>query len=214
MSEAALLDRDRRLAWARPGSSHDRNVRIAQVALPSLVGALVAVLAIAPLAKRQEISFVLSKDRVAMATERMRVARAQYRGQDDKGQAFTLDAGSAVQTTSKDPVVQLGNLAARLDTPSGPATIKAPTARYDMDAERLQIDGAMTFASADGYRLSASNVAADLKTRKLTSRSPVSGQMPIGNFSAGNMAADLDARSVVLGGRARLRIVQRAVRGR
>ena len=106
MSEAAVLDRDKRLRWARPGSGHDRNVRLARVGLPAFVGALAAVLAIAPLTQRAEVSFVLSKDKVAMAKERMRVSRAQYRGQDDKGQAFTLNAGSAVQATSRSPVVR------------------------------------------------------------------------------------------------------------
>jgi len=214
MSEAAGLERDRRLRWARPGSSHDRNVRVARVALPAFVGALAAVLAIAPLTQRAEMSFVLSKDRVAMAKERMRVSQAQYRGEDDKGQAFTLNAGSAVQTTSRIPVVELGKLSAELASASGLATIVAPQARYNLDSEKLDVNGPLTYSSTDGYKLSTSNVAADLNTRQLSSASPVSGQMPLGSFSAGNIKADLGARTVTLGGRARLHIVQGAIRAR
>jgi lipopolysaccharide export system protein LptC len=209
MSEAAALGRDKRLRWARPGSSHDRNVRVARVALPAFVGALAAILGIAPLTQRAEMSFVLSKDRVAMAKERMRVTQAQYRGQDDKGQGFILNAGSAVQATSQVPVVQLGNLSAELQSDTGPATIVAPQARYNLDSEKLDVNGPMTYQSADGYKLSTSNVGADLNTRRVGSDSPVSGQMPLGTFSAGNIRVDLGARTVVLGGRARLHVRQR-----
>ncbi len=213
MSDAAALGRDKRMRWARPGSRHDRNVRVARVALPAFVGALAAILAITPLTQRAEVSFVLSKDRVAMAKERMRVTQAQYRGQDDKGQGFVLNAGSALQSTSKEPVVQLGNLSAELSSVTGPSTIIAPQARYNLDSEKLDVNGPLTYQSADGYKLSTSNVGADLNTRQLSSASPVAGQMPLGSFSAGNIKVDLGERTVTLGGRARLHIVQGAIRG-
>lgn len=208
MSDAAVIGRDKRLRWARPGSSHDRRLGFARIALPSAVGALAALLVIAPLANRAEVSFVLKKDGVAMAPERMRVTQAQYRGQDDKGQPFVLTAGSAVQASSRQPVVRLGDLSARLATDTGPAVLAAPTARYDLDSQKLQVDGPLTFATQDGYRIATSNVGADLNRRTLSSSSPVSGQLPVGNFSAGSLSADLNARTVTLGGRARLRIVQ------
>lgn len=214
MSDAAAATRDRRKLWARPGSSQDGWVKVARVALPSAVGALAAVLGMAPLAKRQELSFVLSKDHVAMARERMRVTRAQYRGQDNKGQAFVLDAGSAVQATSKIPVVQLGDLSARLALTNGPATLSAPKAQYNMDAQKLKVDGLLTVSTADGYHLTTNNVGADLVKQTLASDSPVQGQMPLGSFTAGNMRADLATHTVSLGGRAHLHIVQGGVRGR
>jgi lipopolysaccharide export system protein LptC len=218
MSDAVRLgrdaERDRRLRWARPGSSHDRNVRVARVVLPAFVGALAAVLAIAPLTQRAEMSFVLAKDRVDMAMERMRVTQARYRGQDDKGQAFTLNAGTAVQATSKSPVVELGNLSAELASATGKSTLVAPQARYNLDSEQLDVNGPLTYSSTDGYKLSTSNVAADLNTRQLSSDAPVTGDMPVGRFSAGNIRADLGKRTVTLGGRARLHIVQGAIRAR
>ena len=212
MSDAALLGRDRRLRWARPGSAHDRNIRIAQIILPSAVGALAAVLAIAPLTKRAEISFVLAKDKVAMATERMRVEKAQYRGQDDKGQPFSLNAGSAVQASSKTPIVRLGDLSAALQTENGPAMLVAPHADYDMDAQQLIVDGPLAVTGADGYRMQLSNVGADLRSRIVSSKSAVEGQIPLGHFTAGSISADIGARTVTLGRRAHLHIVQRAVR--
>lgn len=206
--------RDRRERWAKPGSKHDRNVRIARIALPSAIGALAAVLAISPLTKREEVSFVLDKNKVAVAKERMRVTQANYQGQDDSGQPFSISAASAVQPTSKTPVVQLGGIAAKMQFENGETALAAPAARYDMDAERLKVDGPLTVTAADGYRLETRDVTADLNTRTLSSDQQVDGKIPLGRFSAGNLRANLGTRTVVLAGRARLHIAQGAARAR
>lgn len=214
MSELAIQARDTRRVWARPGSSHDHLVRTLNRVLPVMIGALVAVLVVAPLAKRNEISFVLAKDKVDMAKERMRLTRASYRGDDDQGRPFSLDAGSAVQATSKVPVVQLNDLSARILLDDGPGVLRAPNAHYNTDDRQLQIDGAMTYQSQGGYRLETHNVLASLPAKTLTSNQPVQGRMPLGTFSGNRMSADLNSRTVTLSGGARLHIVQGAAKGR
>lgn len=214
MSEAAIADRDARLVWARPGSGHDRMVRAAKRVLPAIIGALVAILAIAPLAKRNEISFLLSKDKVDLASERMRASEAVYRGEDGKGRPFSLRAGSAIQKSSSVPVVQLQELSARILLDDGPALLRTPNAAYDMDSDRIRVPGALLFETGDGYRMTTRGVGVDLKTRRMVSDSPVEGRVPVGTFSANRMVADLDARTVRLEGRARLHIKQGGIRGR
>ena len=214
MSDAATLDRDKRIVWARPGSAHDRLIRVLRLVLPVMIGALAAILVIAPLAKRSEISFLLAKDKVDMATERMRVSEAMYRGEDAKGHPFTLSAGAAVQKSSKAPVVELMDLSAQITLDDGLAMLRTAGAAYDMNREIVRVPGALQFQSADGYRMDTSAVGVDLKARTIISDGAVTGQMPLGTFSAGSMRADLNARTVALTGRARLRIVQGAVRGR
>lgn len=208
MSEGAGLQRSALQRWAAPGGAHDRLIAIARVALPSIIGVLSAGLIFVPLANRSEVSFVLDKNKVEVAKERMRVSAATYRGEDSKGQPFELRAGSAVQASSRDPVVRLQDLSANIALSDGPATLRADRGRYDMDREIVSIDGPVTFTSADGYKLQTRDVAVGLKTRKLASGGPVTGQMPLGNFSANSLQADLGARVVTLNGRARLHIVQ------
>lgn len=162
----------------------------------------------APLAMRSEVSFVLAKDNVQVAKERMRVTAATYRGEDSKGQPFQMTAGSAVQATSSDPVVKLSNLTASIALKDGPATLHADAGRYDMDREIVSIVGPVVFSSTDGYRLETRDVAVGLKTRKLASGGPVDGKMPLGSFSADSIQADLAAHTVTLDGRARLHIEQ------
>ena len=105
MSEAATRERLFRQHWAVPGSSHDRLASFAKIALPSAVGALIAILAFAPLDKEGDASFILDKNQVDNAPERMRVEAARYVGEDNRGQKFSIEAASAVQRSSDVPIV-------------------------------------------------------------------------------------------------------------
>ena len=212
MPDAFVLARTPRQKWALPKGRHDAVIRVARVLLPSLIGVLSAGLVMAPLLAGREVSFVLAKDTVAIAKERLRVTAALYRGEDSKGQPFALRAGSAVLVSSKDPVVRLKDLRAEIRLDDGPAMIAANAGRYDMDREVVSVDGPIRFNAANGYELLTRDVVVSLKTRKVASGGAVSGRMPLGSFSGGRLAADLSARTVVLDGGARLHIVQGAAR--
>jgi lipopolysaccharide export system protein LptC len=214
VSESADRARSVRHRWALPGSNRDLLIRIARIVLPIAILALLILLAVAPVTVGADISFVLSKDRVDVAQERMRVTEALYRGEDSKGQAFALRAASAVQATSRDPVVKLSDLSARIQMEDGPASIDAKSGRYDMTSEKVMIDGPVVFRSADGYALQTRDVTVNIRTRQVASGGAVDGRMPLGTFSGGQMTADLGTRIVTLGGRARLHIVQTRSRGR
>jgi lipopolysaccharide export system protein LptC len=76
----------------------------------------------------------------------------------------------------------------------------------------VDVVGPVRVVGPDGYRLETRDVTVDLKQRTMTSHGPASGAMRLGQFQAGRLSADLDQRTVVLGGGARLKIVQGAVR--
>jgi len=212
VSERADLDRTMRRMWAASGSSHDKVVRILRYGLPLVIGVVAAVLVFSPFTQRAEISFLLSKDKVEMAKERMKVTRAEYRGQDAKGQPFALLAGSAVQKSSAEPIVRMTDLSGAIKLADGPATIVAEDSAYNMDTEKVAVPGLLRVKSAGGYRIDASNVAVDLKTRSLIGQNGVNGTLNIGTFSANQLTADLDKRIVRLQGNARLRINQGVIK--
>ena len=212
MSERADLDRTMRRLWATSGSSHDRVVRILRFGLPLVIGIVAAVLVFSPFTQRSEISFLLAKDKVDMATERMKVTRAEYRGQDAKGQPFALLAGSAVQKSSAEPIVRMTDLSGAIRLTDGPATIVARNSAYNMETEKVAVPGLVQVKGAGGYRIDASNVSIDLKMRTLTGQGGVNGTLNIGNFSANQLSADLDQRIVRLQGNARLRINQGVIK--
>ncbi|NTS66136.1 LPS export ABC transporter periplasmic protein LptC [Sphingomonas sp. HHU CXW] len=209
MSASARGVRSPRQQWARPGGRHDRLIRTSNWLIPASIGVLTAFLVMAPLTMAGDVSFVLDKNKVEVAKERMKLQSATYRGTDAKGQPFELDAGSAVQKSSAEAVVRIQQMAAAIQLQDGPARLTAPTARYDMDAEKVRVDGPIAVRAPNNYSLDTSSADVDLKTRQLTSTAPVTGTVRQGNFSANSMSADLESRTVRLNGNARLRIVPR-----
>src|SRR6186713_961502 len=207
MSEQADQIRDRRRAFAAPGSQLDRAVRVLAVALPALVGVVVATMLIAPLSPRGEVSFILDRKKVDVAENRLRVDNAMYRGEDKRGRPFSLSAGEAVQASALVPEVRLEDLTARMLLSEGPAVLRAAAGRYNIESQRVAVDGELRFVAADGYRMSARGVALDLPDRSLHGKGGIAGSVPAGTFRADGIAADLDARTVTLSGDAHLRMV-------
>ena len=207
MTRAAEQMRTRRQAFAAPGGSLDAIVRALALGLPALVGVVAAMMLITPLSPRGEISFLLDRNKVAIAEDRLRVDDAMYRGEDDKGRPFSLAAGSAVQRSSTLPLVEMDRLTARIVLPDGPAVLEAPSGTYDIADRQVAVPGLVRFTAADGYRMQAGNVTIDLPGRVLQGSGRVSGAIPAGTFEADRMRVDLGERSVSLVGNARLRMV-------
>ena len=209
MSEAAVSVRSARQIWAAPGSSHDRVIGVLRLALPVLIGVLAAFLVMMPLAGSGDVSFLLDKNKVEVAKERLRIQAATYRGEDGKGQPFQLTAGSAIQKSSAEPIVQLNQLAATILLADGPANLVAGHGRYNIDSQQVMLDGPLRFNATGGYQLDTNDATVDLKTRKMRSGGAVTGTVPQGTFSASRLTADLENHVVTLDGNARLRIVPR-----
>ncbi len=211
-------------------------VRFLAVILPAGVGVIAAVMILAPLSPRGEISFMLDRHKVQTTNERIRVTAANYRGEDDQQRPFMVSAGSADQADSSVPVINLRDLVARIELADGPAELSAQGGTYnystqsvgvvgpvnftasgyrlaatdvtiDLRAQRVGAGGPVIFTAADGYRLSATNVAIDLRSRRVSGSGGISGAIPAGTFSANSIDANLGERSVTLVGNARLHMV-------
>lgn len=208
---APLLSRRQRAAL--PGSSHDRRMTVLKWLLPAAAVMIGLAILIWPLLSVQEFSFLLAKDQVAVSRERLRVNRAEYRGKTTAGEAFAISAGSALQKSSAVPIVELTTLRAQLDGRDGPAQVTAPSGRYFLGEDRLEVAGPVELRSDGGYRLDADTVFVDLKRRRVNTRTPVKGKLPMGNFRADRMSGDLAGNRVSLAGNVHLRINQRSGRG-
>lgn len=212
MSEAADRKHEQLRHWAEPGSRHDAVIRAVKFGLPILIVGLLVLLAIAPFDRRGDVSFILDKNEVEQARERMKVEKARYTGEDNKGQRFLIVADRAVQRSSNVPVVMIEGMQARLDLARGPLSIAALRGSYDLEQEKVAVHGPIRVVGPDGYQLATRDVTVDLDKRIMQSGGRVSGTMPLGRFEAGSLNADLDERIVRLDGGVRLKIVQGAVR--
>lgn len=202
-SEAKAL-RGKRQHFAAPGGSHDKLVYFLARALPMAVGVIAALMVITPLSPRGEISFLLDRNKVAMIDERLSVDNAMYRGQDNEGRPFSLTAGEAVQRSSREGIVRMNELVARIVLPEGPARISADAGAYDIDQEVMSVIGPLRLTAADGYRMTANDVSVNLQTRQMVGTGGVEGAVPAGTFRADRIEADLSERTVTLIGNARL----------
>lgn len=212
MSELANQERATKQRWAVPGSSHDRLVRFAKIALPSAVGVVIAFLAMAPLENRGDVSFILDKNEVENVPERMRVEQARYTGEDNRGQKFQITAERALQRTSEQPIVDIWGMLARFGLSQGPVTVAANQGQYNLDEQKVDVPGPVRVNGPEGEQLVTRNVTVDLKKNTMTSEGGVAGRMELGQFQAGRLRADLNTGTVVLDGGTRLKIVQGAVR--
>jgi lipopolysaccharide export system protein LptC len=208
MSELAVAERRRKQGWAAPGGFHDKLMTALKVGLPTLIGLLLAYLAVAPLTRSREISFLLDKNKVDVAGERMKVQTAQYRGQDNSGRPFTISAQSAVQVSTHDPLVRIAGVRGDIVLTDGPAGLTADKGLYNLEKEQVSVVGPVIVSAPDNYRLLTNDVVIDLNSKKLQSQRSVQGTMPLGTFEAGQLQADLEQRTVTLDGRARLQIRQ------
>ncbi|EGD57687.1 hypothetical protein Y88_3013 [Novosphingobium nitrogenifigens DSM 19370] len=207
MTSLAERMRSRRQVKAAPGGSHDRMVRFLAVTLPGMIGALLAVMLISPLTPRGEISFLLDRTKVAIVEDRMRVLGAMYRGEDDHGRTFSITAGSAVQHTARENLVQMRDITARVLLDDGPAILTTDAGTYDFGQQDIFVPGALNLQTSDGYRMMTKGATIDLDHRRLVSTQPVEGRIPTGTFNADRITADLGTRIVTLDGHAHLRMV-------
>ncbi len=204
-AQADTLRNDRR-AFAAPGGAHDRLISRLAKLLPAAIGVIAALMILTPLAPRGEVSFLLDRNKAAIAEDRLRVNNAMYRGQDTRGRPFSLTAGEAVQRSASEPIVRLNDLEARILLNQGPAVLSARSGSYNLDQERVAIDGLVQFRAADGYRMVARDVSIDLENKTLLGDGRVEGAIPAGTFSANRIVADLSERTITLAGNARLRM--------
>ncbi|MGN6496839.1 MAG: LPS export ABC transporter periplasmic protein LptC [Tsuneonella sp.] len=196
--------RSARQHFAAPGGSHDKLVGFLAKVLPMAVGVIAALMVITPLSPRGEVSFLLDRNKVALVSDRLRVDHAMYRGADDKGRPFSLTAGNAVQRSSQEGLVRMTDLVARILLPDGPAKLAAQAGVYAIRDQIMSVIGPVQLTAADGYSMTARDVSINLPARRMVGTGGIDGAVPAGTFSADRLVADLDARTVMLDGHARL----------
>ncbi|ANU06919.1 LPS export ABC transporter periplasmic protein LptC [Paraurantiacibacter namhicola] len=207
MSEAADRIRTRRQQFAAPGSALDKTVRTLAWLLPALVGSVLAMMVITPLSPRGEVSFLLDRNKVDIADNRLSVENALYRGQDGQGRPFSIGADEAVQRSASVPVVLMRELQARILLQGGPASLVADKGFFQLEEDSVTIDGMVQFVASDGFTMQARNVTVDLADKTMRGSGGISGAVPAGTFSANAINADLETRTISLDGNARMRMV-------
>lgn len=194
-----------------PGGALDRWMVPLKRLLPFIAAATLIGVLVLTLSARQEFSFIVSKDKVARSSERLRVTRAVYRGADSKGRPFSVSAGEAVQRSSATPIVEMRDLLANMTLSGGRARVRATSGLYDIEHDRLTLNGPVD-AVQGGYSLNTGRVVLDVPAEHVVSDGPVTGRSRLGQFTAAHLDADVVGERLVLSGGARLHIARRTAK--
>lgn len=183
-----------------PDSAHDYLVRAIRIIFPMVIVALITFLILTPLTVNDEFSFVLAKENVGVAPERLRVTDALYRGHDGKGRPFSLKAGSAVQKSSDVPILDMEDFVGRIILNSGPAILSGKRGSYNLDSEVMRVNGPLQYESQAGNEFTASNVEIRLRNQNFESFDKVKGKTEFGTFNADKLRGALGTREIMLSG--------------
>ena len=131
----------------------------------------------------------------------------RFRGAD----GYRLDAGAAVIDLKTQTLVSREPLS--FASADG-RRVTAGAATVDLNKRTVASDAPVTVAAPGGYELRTGNAAVAFGERRVLSGQGgrVAGRLPLGTFTAGTMELDAEGQSVVLGGGARLHIVQGAIK--
>jgi len=186
-------------------TAYDTYVRIMRVALVAASAALAGALALWPLLRDEERSFVLNEEAMRPGDEAVRIVGPTYRGTDDRDRMFTIAAERAVQASPDDPIVTLEGIDAYMELDADrSAAVQAAGGIYDTREETVRVPGGMTVTTSDGYRLEGRAATVDLAGKMVSSDQPVSGRGPLGRIQAERFSLDIDGRKAVFEGNVRM----------
>jgi lipopolysaccharide export system protein LptC len=184
---------------------------ILKIALPALIGVVLAFLFFAPLEDKQEVSFLLDKNKVADRAERLRVAALSIAARTMQGRPFVLSARSAVQQTSAIQVVDISDMNAQiqLERP-GPARRDRRAIRHGRD--QVDVVGPDPFTPPTAYRWARTTSTSICATTPWPAAAPSRARCRSASSAPASSRSICPNRRVVLTGRARLHIVQGGLR--
>ncbi|MCB1521361.1 MAG: LPS export ABC transporter periplasmic protein LptC [Hyphomicrobiaceae bacterium] len=175
-----VLEADRS-RFVRRAQRHSLLVRISRIALPVLAIAIVIYYASAILDVAGWRNGLARLEIPRVLPEHLRMNNPRYRGFNDDGSEYLVEAKSAQQDLKKPNIVLLNAITGTLTRPDKTKTyLTAKSGTYSTETERLTLTGGIRITSDDGAW--ARLIAADVEPKKglINSRQPVA----VGNKSA------------------------------
>lgn len=183
------------------GGPYDRFVAAMRIGLPAAAAALVLVTLGWLAFKPQESSFVLSRDRVDISPERLRMEQPRYFGADSSGRPFVVEAQSALQEAGETEIVSLTGIEANMQLQDATQlVVQSNRGVFFMSAKKLALVGDVDLKASNGYHLRTADAELDLDSHIATGERPVIGSGPLGHFRASAFTADIDQGRVLFRG--------------
>lgn len=166
-------DRQRRRRAFQAARRHSRWVRRLRILLPSAGG--LAVLAFAGIAQfKLPENLDLSAARLSVTPSSIIMDRPHLKGFDEKNQEYSVQADRAVQALANPNAVSLEKIIATIGKAGKVgATITAESGDYDRGKSTMQLHGAISVDSPEGYSVRMTDADIDLGAGTMVSPNPV-----------------------------------------
>ncbi len=185
---------------------YSRAVLMGKLALPVVAFGLVAIIALWPYLQKEEIASTIGFLRGAVGEQGLpTMVNPRYTGVDKDNQPFAVTADIAHNLVLDTTHVELEMPKADITTNAGSwMVVTAETGVYDKDGKSLDLAGKVNLFYDEGYELNTNELHVDIHARTAESRSPVSGQGPIGDILSEGFRLNNVTRVIVFSGKARL----------
>lgn len=183
---------------------HSSRVRTMRLILPVLALGVVVILMTwkgdnAPVAPvpRTEIS--------PQTVAQNELINPKFQSEDKNGQPYTITADKATQSAGDMDTLQLQKPVADMTLKSGGwVSLKAKGGTYQQRTGNLNLNEDVEIHHDSGYEIHTTKMNIDVKTQKVTSDAPVTGQGPAGDISASGLSVDGNSKTVIFTGPAKL----------
>jgi len=184
--------------WRR----RSRLIKILRWALPAAMAVLALVLVGAVV-----LSSVRSSPKVKAAQTAIRLVNARFLGRVKDGRGFQIGAINAMRDEKNLNVVVLNepNLTIGGETAT-PSRLSARKGEYNEVTRLLTLTGDVRIDDGSGRRLNSERAVIDMKEGKIVGQSGISGDGPMGQFSAQSYDVNQKDKKLEFKGRVRARI--------
>lgn len=203
----------RRRISARKALRYTRFVTVMRHLLPSLaVGILVVVLVYA-LYPRTPGEKALTYESVQRVDGDLTMLKPRLSGADAKGNPYLITAKRAVQSAPNARKVSLFGIDADLQF-NGQSWVNATAAKgyVDLDDKLMNMTGGLSIYTDSGYEMHTKSAFADLGKNIVVGKTPVTGQGPMGTFSADSFYIDRQKSHITLEGHVRMKFYPKQVK--
>lgn len=154
--------------------------------LPAIAVALLLLVVVWPLVTGNRAGFRLSfMDASSVDSGPLRMVNARYMGLDEKNQAYTVTADTAIQETADADLVELVNPKADITLDDdGWLALTSERGLYSRGQEVLDLAGAVNAFADSGFEMRTETARIELTQGVAEGHDPVEGQGPMGVLHA------------------------------
>ncbi len=158
--------------------------------------------------QRQPRQLAMSYERIGYIDNDLTMLKPRLTGSDDKGNPYVITAEAAIQDASNAKRARLRQIEADVTTGQrGWVNARARQGSVDMAAGKLELSGGIDLFSDSGYELHTMTASLDLGDNIVAGNNRVTGQGPLGSFSADGFRADRDKGQLLLIGHVQMTII-------